>query len=274
MRSRHHARLWVVGLGLSTVLMSGIGRGAGEAHASADGFDVVALGATATGRVGDVVKVTIGITNNGPGRFVEPGKSGYAVETWKFTLPPGTETVKGPTTELSTIYGTGGAAAPDKCANSYGDAPFGAGPYRCLSTPILEAGKSSKGTFYLKITQVIANATGAVERLVYSDSRPDSDPTNDKASVIINPDPPVDGTAGIPVDERVGDAPAGGSAADAVAGEPAGDTVAGREILAALGALVLAMLAIGGSVCQRARRRTAPRRRTAEKSSAASSTAG
>jgi len=183
-RPRRGLTVW---LGLSALQVLVIGLGPLPASASSGNFDVVALGATTSGKLGDVVKVKIGIKNTGPDTYLERGKGMFAV-TWKFRLPPGTETVKPPETELGTILLQIGA---DVCWSNR-DEPFGPGPYDCWSNYQLKPGESSQGTFYLKITNVIPNATGTVERS--GGSLSDNNPDNDKASVIINPDPEVAGS--------------------------------------------------------------------------------
>ncbi|WP_346125489.1 hypothetical protein [Micromonospora coerulea] len=88
-----------------------------------------------------------------------------------------------------------------------GDSPFGRGPYSCFSSPAFEPGSSSKGTFYMKITKVIPNATGSIGRWdcskppasshyreVCEETPADQHPDNDEAQVIINPDPAASGT--------------------------------------------------------------------------------
>jgi hypothetical protein len=177
----------LVGVVLPLVAMA-----AAPAHARAPRFDVAALGMTTSGEMGEVVKVTVGITSKGPDRFVERGKGNVAV-TWRFTPPPGTVTVPPPDTERGTIIGSGGSITANTCHTNR-EALFGTGPYDCWSTSILEAGESSKGTFYLKIEKVIPNATGTVERV--GNREPDANPDNDKASVVVNPDTEVVGSVG------------------------------------------------------------------------------
>jgi hypothetical protein len=187
-------RPWVARFGVPGLLLLLASLTATPALAVSESYDVAALGATAHGKVGDVVKVTVGITSKGPERFVQRGQGNIA-QTWKFTLPPGTETVPAPETEVSTIFGSGGAIAANKCnTKAGGDTPFGPGPYGCWTRSILEPGEFSKGTFYLKITKVVPNATGTVERWIDEDSPADSNPDNDQASVVINPDAAVVGS--------------------------------------------------------------------------------
>jgi LPXTG-motif cell wall-anchored protein len=65
-------------------------------------YDVAAFGATASGRLGSVVRISIGMTNFGPA--TAPGHTGVMgpVQGFSVTLPPGTEVVGDP----------GGCAAP------------------------------------------------------------------------------------------------------------------------------------------------------------------
>jgi hypothetical protein len=142
---------------------------------------------TATGEVGNVVRVTVGIHNKGSDRLRWKGINSAVEVTWKFTLPPGTDTVPSPAGERPP-YGYGGnLPAPDVCWNQTGESLMGPGPYLCWTKKIFEAGASSQVTFYLKITKMIPNATGTVEVTGRPDSANDSDPDNDKAFVVINP---------------------------------------------------------------------------------------
>lgn len=106
------------------------------------------MGTTASGQVGDVVKVTVGITNKGPEQYTYKGAI-HLKATWTFTPPPGTETVRPPANELGTVFKSGGAIGADRCASVGSDSPFGPLPYECFSVPTFEPGASSKGTFYL-----------------------------------------------------------------------------------------------------------------------------
>lgn len=158
-------------------------------------------------------------------------------------MPPGTETVRASETELNTIFGTGGAIGADKCNSLAGDSPFGPGPYGCWSKGILEPGESSKGTFYLKITNVIPNAKGVVEVRHGASSAADSNPGNDKAEVILNPDtaPVAD-----PDPEAVADDPV---VVDSAAGLPV------TLLILAAGAILL-LLCAGGWLYLRRRHPT------------------
>ncbi|MBQ0897853.1 hypothetical protein KBX37_33235 [Micromonospora sp. U56] len=214
-------RRWAERLALFCVLLAMAGLGASPAHASSAKVDVAAFASrpgaatmTATGKVGDVVKVTVGIYNKGPGKVQWMGFSQTA-STWAFTLPPGTETVPGPPgeTPLSGLS----KYDLDRCVSTSGRQTsdgeqeiFGAGPYACSSRASLEPGAKSEAIFHLKINKVIPNTTGVVTldgdlKSPYSGEKSlaDSNPDNDEASVIINPDPNVAAVG--PVDPPVRD---------------------------------------------------------------------
>jgi hypothetical protein len=209
MLSYHAARRWALRLASFSVLVPMAGLGVGPAHASPANVDVAAFVSrpgvetmTATGKVGDVVKVTVGIYNKGSGKVQWMGFS-HQAQTWTFTLPPGTETVPGPPGEKP-VWGWAGLGFADSCENTSGHTSgaelehFGAGPYDCMSSGSLEAGKASEITFHLRINKVIPNATGTVtfDRHLKSpytgeESLNDGNSDNDEASVIINRDPNV-----------------------------------------------------------------------------------
>lgn len=166
------------------------------ASAAGEKYDIVAVGTTVAGKVGDVVTVTVGITNKGPDRYLRYGVGQMAV-TWQFVVPPGTETVPPPSNVMGTIVGSGGAMAPNRCGAVRGDRVFGVDTYDCWSANPLLVGDSSRGTFYLRINEVIPNAEGSIKRLVSRDSVPDLDPDNDEAPVIVNEDSSLAGMVGL-----------------------------------------------------------------------------
>lgn len=241
MLSHRCVRAWLARLALAGLLLASVNPTPALANVAT--YDVAAFGATVSGKAGDVVRVTVGITSKGPDRFVQRGQGGLLAQTWKFTLPPGTETVRAPETELNTIFGSGGAIGADKCNSlAGGDSPFGPGPYACWSNVILDPGASSKGTFYLKITNAIPDATGIVERWPSANSAPDSDPGNDKAEVVVNPDRAV----------VVESEPAVAVNSDAaVVGSAAGLPV---SLLALAAGVLLLLIGLGGWLYLRRRR--------------------
>jgi LPXTG-motif cell wall-anchored protein len=145
-------------------------------------YDVESLGATATGAVGDVVKVVVGARNNGPGTLDATRAQEYV---WRFffTVPQGAEVV----------------TVPDRCAgkvvdgDSYEYVPGRAGAtlYQCHHEGYrFPVGTSTTVEFSLKITQVIADAAGNVSPINpdATEQRPaDANTTNDNAPVVINP---------------------------------------------------------------------------------------
>ncbi|WP_433310331.1 hypothetical protein [Micromonospora chersina] len=214
MLTHRTSRRWAVPLALFSLLVSNAGLGAGPAHAARAGVDVAAFTerpgvstTTVTGKVGDVVKVTAGIYNTGPGKVQWMGFT-HQAQTWTFTLPPGTETVEGPRGEKP-LWGWAGSGFADSCDNTSGGELeyFGVGPYDCMSAGSLEPEATSQMTFNLRINKVIPNATGSVtfDRHLKSpftgaESLADSNEDNDQASFVINPDPHVAAVvAGVPI---------------------------------------------------------------------------
>jgi LPXTG-motif cell wall-anchored protein len=145
-------------------------------------FDVEALGATATGAVGDVVKVVVGAKNNGPGT-IDTTRAQEPAWWFYLTVPPGTEVV----------------AVPDRCAGKvvngdsfeYVAGRLGAQQYQCKHEGFrFPTGTSTTVEFSLKITTVTADATGNVltdDPDATTPRNPDTKPENDKAAVVINP---------------------------------------------------------------------------------------
>lgn len=148
----------------------------------ANGKDVAALGATASGKVGDVVPVTIGVKNNGPGTL-DGSRADEPVLWFIFQIPPGTEVASAPRACGSIVEDGNGQVGHD-------GAPAGT-YYRCATGNFLAAGDTFPAAFQLKITSVIPNATGTVGFYDKYASPPDwmhdDVPANDKASVVINP---------------------------------------------------------------------------------------
>jgi LPXTG-motif cell wall-anchored protein len=157
-------------------------------------YDVESLGATATGAVGDVVKVVVGARNNGPGTL-DATRAQEQVWRFFFTVPQGTEVV----------------TVPDRCAgkvvngDSYEYVPGRAGAtlYQCHHEGYrFPVGTSTTVEFSLKITQVVADAAGNVSPINpdATEQRPaDANPANDNALVVINPTAASGGGAGLPI---------------------------------------------------------------------------
>lgn len=167
-------------LGLPGLLLLALVFGATPAYAEEMPlWDVAAVGATISGRAGDVVEVTIGVKSIGS----EPAKKwrdSYGAVYWTFKPPAGTTVVKAPPTNAGA-----GMPIPNSCEVSDLDE----GQYVCYSAPILNPGESSTAKFSLKITKAAADAAGtvAVKREWTSGGRPDANQDNDEAAVVINP---------------------------------------------------------------------------------------
>lgn len=170
----------------------------------ANTYDIAAIGSTAKGGVGDVVQVTIGAKNNGPGSVDAVRSGGEPSWDYSFTVPQGTDAV----------------AVPKQCMEQtdqgYSPSTAGMAGYRrylCLnSDSYFGAGTSSTAVLTLKITQVITDAAGAVS---FSATRKaDQNPENDSATVVINPSGEQVTTGGfLPVTgTSIGVIAAGGSA--------------------------------------------------------------
>ncbi|SBT53682.1 LPXTG cell wall anchor domain-containing protein [Micromonospora narathiwatensis] len=141
--------------------------------------DLEALGATLTGKVGDLVKATVGVRNNGPATL-DYNRAGSSITYMALDVPKGTTAVE----------------VPQSCAPVNGDkwgepGEPGARHYRCYFDPFLKAGDTATRDFTLRIDKVIANATGIVKINVpcqcdggfYRDLKP----ANDTAKLVVNP---------------------------------------------------------------------------------------
>lgn len=161
----------------------------GGAHWNvANHYDVEALGASATGAVGDEVKVKVGAKNHGPAWLAGDRSGAFGAIITKLTVPPGASVV---------------GAIPDNC---YGLGTEDGHPvqlynepglpeYFC-SGPALLPGDVTEHEFTLKITEVIVDAKGTVAP--FRPTSPtdaegtldgDSNAANNTASLVLNPTP-------------------------------------------------------------------------------------
>ncbi|MER7003941.1 LPXTG cell wall anchor domain-containing protein [Dactylosporangium sp. NPDC000555] len=148
----------------------------------ANTIDIAGIGATAAGGAGDVVKVKIGAKNVGKGTVDAHYAGGDPSWRYYLVVPDGAEVV----------------SVPDECAGLWreGDtnhAEHVAGKrfYECVNRDeLFSPGKSATVEFGLKITQVIAGATGTVSfqhPLLPEVVSKDDNPANDLAEVVLNP---------------------------------------------------------------------------------------
>ncbi|GIG58669.1 hypothetical protein Lfu02_30410 [Longispora fulva] len=155
--------------------------------------DLAGVGASGTGKVGDVVRVKVGARNNGPATR-EFNRSGDSIFRFKVVVPAGSTAVEVPKS-CSYKDADGGWV--------YGGKP-GAKEYSCYAvSDILKAGEQELQQFGFRIDQVKDDAKGSVQSFtsVYEQSdRVDANPANDKADIVLNPTTaalPVTGTAAI-----------------------------------------------------------------------------
>jgi hypothetical protein len=186
--------------------------------------DVAAVGATATGGVGDTVSVRIGAKNNGPAAAdaTRTGPSANALH-WTFVPPPG-----------STV-----TAAPLACESIKPDGTSHRGEpggdfYRCGGPNFVGAGETVLVSISLKITAATPDATGTVSLNDKTANPPvlkDDNAGDNTADVILNPTTPSGGTGGggggLPVTGTRTDLIVGGGVLLLVLG--AGLTVLGRR---------------------------------------------
>lgn len=141
-------------------------------------YDLAAVGATATGKAGDTVKVQVGLRNNGPASL-DPDRSvaGSAVAAFKFDVPPGVTV---------TALNHGCRPALWNGQNGSEGQPGGL-HYSCWVYTHIAPHATFVVTFDLKIDTVTPNATGTVTLDQIEHPSPDTNAGNDKATVVINP---------------------------------------------------------------------------------------
>jgi hypothetical protein len=147
--------------------------------------DVAALGATKTGRPGQVVTVRIGVKNNGPASLNALRSGGEPVLRYFVTIPAGITATQIP----STCDGLVNHPA-EGWYERVGPQP-GLANYSCRTGSYLAAGDTSTVDFGLTFDKVIHDATGMVSLtnpFGYPDYRPaDTNPNNDKALIVVKP---------------------------------------------------------------------------------------
>jgi LPXTG-motif cell wall-anchored protein len=151
--------------------------------------DLAAIGDTTSGRVGDVVSVTVGAHNNGRASIDGFGQIHGGTHAWYYliAIPPGTETVhRLPATCVGVITMPSGFVVAT-------DPRPGLTRYRCGTGPSLDAGASSTVKVDLKITSTGPHPAGSVSfddpTLNGSDLRfqIDDDADNNNAALVVTP---------------------------------------------------------------------------------------
>jgi len=166
-----------------------------EAEYTIDGehHDASAIGASATGAVGQSVDVNIGFTDNGPAALNILRSGGEPALIFYFTRPANAEIVGIPETCDSATFNDGQMATEHKPGGDY---------YRCKSASFIPVGAPQTVKFTLKIV-ALHGAAGTVNftnKFDPPDATPikDDNPANDQADVVINPETPVStGTTGV-----------------------------------------------------------------------------
>ncbi|GIG70702.1 hypothetical protein [Phytomonospora endophytica] len=141
-----------------------------------NGYDLTAVGGSATATPGTTVDAVVGVTNLGPATL-SAGRSWQRPIDLGFTLPAGTTLL----------------AVPDGCRAKGVDPTVNRPRYRCDPGYDLFAGATTTWTFRLRVNTVIPGASGAVRILDprVSDSDvpmpPDLGPGNDTALFVLGP---------------------------------------------------------------------------------------
>jgi hypothetical protein len=142
-------------------------------------FDATALGTGATGKVGEVVTVTVGARDLGPA-VLDGGRGGDPSIGLTFAVPPHTQVV----------------SAPDACRlMGGGSGGNNASTYLCTRFQILNVNESWTERFTLRITSVVPDDAGTVTLKSLSDGPTiddirDDNTANNTAKVLINPTAP------------------------------------------------------------------------------------
>lgn len=113
-----------------------------------NGADLVAVGTTLSGRVGDVVDATVGVRNNGPATL-DWTLTGTSPGLVRVTIPGGTSVVTVPA-------GCGLAGAEEQSQN-------GVAQYLCETATLFKANTTTNWKFGLKIDSATSGAAGSVE---------------------------------------------------------------------------------------------------------------
>ncbi|MFB9357665.1 hypothetical protein [Actinoplanes nipponensis] len=183
-----------------------------------NGVDLVALGVAVNGGKGDVVPAAVGLRNDGPAAL-DPNQPTMRAKM-RVTLPRGTEIVTVPARCRQVVEGDPEWRRP---------ADSGAFQYLCTAGGYLAAGAVEKFRFELRITEVIAGATGELEVIAPCGGACELDRSDDKALIVVNG---AGGTGG------------------------GGLPVTGTPIAAVVGTALLLLLAGAGGVVVARRRRT------------------
>jgi len=170
-----------------------------------NGFDLVALGADVSGDAGDVVPVAVGMRNDGPA-VLDPGQSTTTAKV-RVTLPKGTEIVTVPARCHQVVAGDPEWSEP---------AEPDAFQYLCRAGVRLDSGAAEKFRFGLRITEVIAGATGQVQ-VAAACGACELDTSDNKALIVVNASG-GGGGGGLPVTGTPGAAVAGAALLLLVAG--------------------------------------------------------
>ncbi|MEV4196752.1 LPXTG cell wall anchor domain-containing protein [Micromonospora globbae] len=205
--------------------------------------DLKAVGATASGKKGDVVDVQPGFTNLGPAILEYQGQASQDISIddlpVRISIPEGTTAVEAPWDCVPYVPGE----EWDPWNANWGEP--GAKEYACQVT---ETPKDTESVYYfgLRIDEVVPNAKGSVTTKLPGDPKAD----NDTAAIVINP--VGGGTPGTPGDgDQGGDGGQGGG--DDGDGPTLPITGSSTGLIAGVGALLL-VAGVGGYVLARRRK--------------------
>ncbi|MEU5788364.1 LPXTG cell wall anchor domain-containing protein [Micromonospora purpureochromogenes] len=144
-----------------------------------NGADLAAIGDSATGKAGAVVKATVGLRNNGPASL-DFNRTGNSVTKVDVAVPTGTTAVEVP--EVCVPF--------DGEREDWNDAGKpGAAAYRCWTDIYIAVGEEQTVEFGLRIDKVVPNATGTVTinaKCECDGFTEDIKPANDTAKLLVN----------------------------------------------------------------------------------------
>ncbi|MDI6097721.1 hypothetical protein QLQ12_03785 [Actinoplanes sp. NEAU-A12] len=212
----------------------------------AQGVDLAAVGAKASGAAGSTVTVRVGVRNNGPAALdsgQDRGQESIAI----VTVPTGTTVT---TIPMGCYLARGNVVKTDPQAEQY----------VCYGGTVRPVGETVSWEFGLRIDKVVADAKGRIESnpaCECSRFDQDIDKSNDKAEIVINPSGAEPGTGGNGGNGGSGDADGNGGTGGESGGEGGGLPITGPQgtAIAGVGVLLVAAGAAGFVIARKRRTR-------------------
>lgn len=146
-----------------------------------NGADLAAVGDTLTGKAGDVVTATVGVTNKGPATL-NSGRAEELLIRADVRVPAGTTAVTVPDTCVPLVGNAADQQHPGKA---------GAAAYRCSAPRLVPVGQTYTVDLKLRIDSVTAGATGTATVVTTCGAcewiTSDLNAANNVAKIVVNP---------------------------------------------------------------------------------------